>query len=192
MADNVAITAGSGTSVAADDIGSVFYQRTKLSLGADGTAADYQGYGKLAYASAVDFTCTMASKTSGQGRRSAVVDNSSNLYTQAAVFVSLTPGTITAPAGFAVYLYGSFDASNYYSGGSTDADYNTLAGDEIPLGFCAILANSTARGQWFVTPQGIALPKSWGIIISQTNCGTLSGTEGNHLKKYVGLNPRAI
>lgn len=40
MADNVAITAGSGTSVAADDIGSVFHQRVKLSLGADGTAVD--------------------------------------------------------------------------------------------------------------------------------------------------------
>lgn len=43
MADNVAITAGAGTSVAADDIGSVFYQRTKLSLGADGSADDALG-----------------------------------------------------------------------------------------------------------------------------------------------------
>jgi len=40
MADNVAITAGSGTNVAADEIASVFYQRVKLSLGADGTAVD--------------------------------------------------------------------------------------------------------------------------------------------------------
>ncbi len=40
MADNVPITAGAGTSIAADDITSVFYQRVKLSLGADGTAND--------------------------------------------------------------------------------------------------------------------------------------------------------
>lgn len=40
MADNVAITAGSGTNIAADDISSVFYQRVKLSLGADGSAVD--------------------------------------------------------------------------------------------------------------------------------------------------------
>lgn len=39
MADNVAITAGSGTSIAADDISSVFYQRVKLIHGADGTNA---------------------------------------------------------------------------------------------------------------------------------------------------------
>jgi hypothetical protein len=40
MADNVAITAGSGTSIATDDIGGVQYQRVKLGLGADGTAVD--------------------------------------------------------------------------------------------------------------------------------------------------------
>lgn len=40
MADNVAITAGSGTSIAADDISSVFYQRVKISVGADGSATD--------------------------------------------------------------------------------------------------------------------------------------------------------
>lgn len=40
MADNVAITAGSGTSIATDDIGGVQHQRVKLSLGADGSAVD--------------------------------------------------------------------------------------------------------------------------------------------------------
>lgn len=40
MADNVAITAGVGTNIASDDIGGVQYQRVKVSLGADGAAAD--------------------------------------------------------------------------------------------------------------------------------------------------------
>jgi hypothetical protein len=40
MADNLDITQGTGTTVAADDIGGVKYQRVKLSLGADGTAND--------------------------------------------------------------------------------------------------------------------------------------------------------
>jgi len=47
MADNVAITAGSGTNIATDDIAGVQYQRVKLSIGADGAAAD------LAHGSAV-------------------------------------------------------------------------------------------------------------------------------------------
>ena len=40
MADNVAITPGSGATVAADDIGSVLYQRVKVVHGADGSATD--------------------------------------------------------------------------------------------------------------------------------------------------------
>lgn len=40
MADNVAITAGSGTSIATDDIGGVHFQRLKVTWGPDGTAND--------------------------------------------------------------------------------------------------------------------------------------------------------
>ncbi len=40
MADNVAITAGTGTSIAADDIGGVMHQRVKLTHGEDGSATD--------------------------------------------------------------------------------------------------------------------------------------------------------
>lgn len=41
MADNITITQGTGTTVAADDISSVYYPRTKVGLGADGTANDW-------------------------------------------------------------------------------------------------------------------------------------------------------
>lgn len=40
MADNVAITAGSGTTIAADDIGGVLHQRIKVGFGADGASSD--------------------------------------------------------------------------------------------------------------------------------------------------------
>ena len=40
MADNVAITSGVGTSIAADDISGVMWQRVKVGIGADGTAGD--------------------------------------------------------------------------------------------------------------------------------------------------------
>lgn len=43
MADNVQISAGTGTVVAADDIASVYHQRVKISLGADGSATDALG-----------------------------------------------------------------------------------------------------------------------------------------------------
>lgn len=37
MADNVAVTAGAGTTIATDDIGGVQFQRVKIALGPDGT-----------------------------------------------------------------------------------------------------------------------------------------------------------
>lgn len=40
MADNVAITAGAGTSIASDDIGGVQHQRVKVGHGTDGTFTD--------------------------------------------------------------------------------------------------------------------------------------------------------
>jgi hypothetical protein len=40
VADNVAVTPGSGESIAADDVGGAKWQRVKLGVGADGTAAD--------------------------------------------------------------------------------------------------------------------------------------------------------
>jgi hypothetical protein len=41
MADNIAVTPGTGATVAADDIAGVLHQRVKISIGADGTAADW-------------------------------------------------------------------------------------------------------------------------------------------------------
>lgn len=40
MADNLTVTQGTGTTIAADDIAGVLHQRVKLSLGADGVAND--------------------------------------------------------------------------------------------------------------------------------------------------------
>lgn len=39
MADNVAVTAGSGTSIATDDVGGIHYQRVKVDFGGDGLAS---------------------------------------------------------------------------------------------------------------------------------------------------------
>jgi hypothetical protein len=40
VADNVSITAGSGTNIATDDLSGVHYQRVKVTWGVDGTAND--------------------------------------------------------------------------------------------------------------------------------------------------------
>lgn len=146
---------------------------------------------KIAYAAAATMTITMASKTSGQGRRGAAVDNSSNLYIDALVHISILIGTVTAPAAIYMFAYASAnDASSYETGGSSDADWNTLRGDEKLIGrpIAATASTTTFSGVGSVAEVfGGRLPRNWGIILSQTNCGTLSGTEGNHTKHYQGV-----
>ena len=97
MADNVAITAGSGTSIAADDISSVWYQRIKRSVGADGSATDF-----LDKASRSDtFT------GSGNGT---TVDVSAQGMTSFAIQVK---GTGAAATAWSVVLEGSLNGTNF-------------------------------------------------------------------------------
>lgn len=63
MADNVAVTPGSGVTLASDDIGGVQYPRVKLGLGADGSATDAPGDGT--YGIDVDVT-RMAALVAGE------------------------------------------------------------------------------------------------------------------------------
>lgn len=144
---------------------------------------------KVKYVAATTITCSIASKTSGQGRRSTAVDNSSNLYVDALITVGVLIGTFTAGGYINVYGYASADdGSNYETAGATDADWNTIRGDEKLL-FTIVPTTSTTTN-WGVGTIAAAygqMPRNWGIIIWQSNCGTLSSTEGNHTKKFQGV-----
>jgi hypothetical protein len=147
---------------------------------------------KASYASAATATCSIASKTSGQGERSAAIDNSSNLYLDVFVTLGVLIGTFTAPANYSAFLYSSADdGSNFETGGSTDAAYNTIRNDEHgPSIMTACYTNTTTFwgvGTMAWAARGIAMPRNWGFLFTQTNCGTLSATEGNHTKKFQGV-----
>jgi len=88
MADNVSITAGSGTTIAADDISGVQHQRVKISVGADGSATDMVG-GAGAVSSAVP-RVTLASDDPAVAELEAIAD-------QSAFTIAVAP-TVTAGA----------------------------------------------------------------------------------------------
>lgn len=56
MADDVAITAGTGTNIATDDIGGRHFQRVKVTFGADGTANDVASGNPLPVTGTVEIT----------------------------------------------------------------------------------------------------------------------------------------
>jgi hypothetical protein len=97
MVDNVSITAGSGTAIAADDVAGVLYQRVKLALGADGVAADAPvGNGTAATALRV----SVASDSTGVTK---VTDGTNFMPTMDVAFrpgfMKVTDGTNTMPTG---------------------------------------------------------------------------------------------
>jgi hypothetical protein len=53
MADNVPITAGTGTDVATDDVASVHYQKVKVAIGADGAVDGLLDFGQGAMAASL-------------------------------------------------------------------------------------------------------------------------------------------
>lgn len=96
MADNVAITAGSGTNIATDDIGGTHYQRIKRSVGADGSAADFRD----------QITRQETFTTTADGTAQ---DISAQGFSKFAIQVKQT-GTVTS---WTVVLQVSLDGTNY-------------------------------------------------------------------------------
>jgi len=145
---------------------------------------------KVAFAAAASITCTLASITTGQGRRSAVVDNSTNLYDDAMVHVAVKPGTLGTDPYILVMAYASADdGTTYETAGSTDAAYNTLTGSEKVIGIIIPAASTTVCSGVFSVARayGGVMPRNWGIVIWQSACGTLSATESDHIKKFQGI-----
>lgn len=151
MTDNVAITAGSGTTIATDDIGGVQYQRAKMVWGVDGTANDVSASNPLpisasakqAFGSVDTFTITNLNSlatSATAGWRSAAVDNTSNLYSEYAVQLVLAAVNTAAAnsKAFFLYLYSILDTSGSdytttgaTSGGAPDGTEGTLTFPDI-------------------------------------------------------------
>lgn len=86
MADNVSVTAGSGTTIAADEVpaaSGVFFQRVKVGLGADGTANDW----------------TAGAGVNGTGVARVTVATDDLLNTNLGGVTESAPGTDTASSG---------------------------------------------------------------------------------------------
>lgn len=105
MADDIAITPGSGASVATDDVGGRHFQRVKLALGADGTAADAPvGGGSEATAMRV----TLANDSTGV---ISVDDNGGSITVDGSVSIAGTPAVTATLAAETTKVIGTVNIS---------------------------------------------------------------------------------
>ena len=128
MADNIAITQGVGTTVAADDVGGVLYQRIKVGIGADGSAAD------LAF---------------GQGAASAslpVVLASDKTVPNKERFFAVVFSTLTRPANATAYTANDSVSDNATAGSVTALSSTVSDTNDDPICVERVRVVSTDTG----------------------------------------------
>lgn len=140
-------------------------------------------------------TCGFEGLTNNSARQSTAIDNTSNTFVDALIFIKIkTGGSGTAATGYAnVYAYGTVDNGTTYSDGASGSDGSitlTSPPNMRIIGIINIVANSTT---YYGGPFSVAaafngvLPDHWGIVIENKCGGTLDSTAGNHFAKYQGI-----
>ncbi len=140
-------------------------------------------------------TLTIASLANAGQRQSTVVDNTSNLFLDALVFLKIkSAASSTVATGYVnVYAFGTADGGTTYSenAGATDAGITLTVPPNVRLiGVVNVVANATTYYSALMSVAaafGGALPDHWGIIIENKTGATLDATGGNHAALYQGI-----
>lgn len=143
-------------------------------------------------------TCTITSLANNGQRASTVVDNGTNVFLDALVFVKVkSAAASTSASGYVnVYAYGTSDGGTTYTEGATgsDAGITLTSPPNVKLiGVINVVANSTtySAGPFSVAAAfGGALPEKWGIIVENKSAATLDASVGSAW--YQGVYGQAV
>lgn len=160
---------------------------------------------KTAFSAVQTFTITLASLATssvGAGRSSLTVDNSSNLYEDALVLISvqLLAGTASGDKAVYIYAWGSLD-NTLFPDTITGADAALTLTQPTQLrliGSIAMPSTIVVSTPYTSEPLSVAsafggvLPKYWGIFIQNNTGFALNATENNLKKQWMGVYRTAI
>jgi hypothetical protein len=131
-------------------------------------------------------TCTITSLGSTSARQSTAVDNSTNLYLDALVFVTVKTSASALGAGpyVNVYAYGTADGGTTYTDGATgsDAAYTLISPPNLKL--IGIISTPSTSTSYKAGPFSVAqvfggvLPEKWGIIVENQTGQSLDASVG--------------
>jgi hypothetical protein len=150
---------------------------------------------KLAYGTSTALTCTLASLATAGARECTAVDNTSNLFTDALVYIAakLQAGSPASDKAIYVYAYGSEDGTNY-GDNVTGSDAAVTLRSPTNLRLIGVIAVPDSGALTYKShPMSVAaafggvLPRKWGIVVQNATNVTLSATEGDHAKSYTGV-----
>lgn len=150
---------------------------------------------KITYGTSTAFTITLASLATGSARESTAIDNTTNLYLDALVYVKakLQAGAPATSAYIAVYAYASEDGTNY-TDNATGTNAALTMRTPTNLKLIGLIVTPTANGAtWKSNPMSVAaafggiLPRKWGIVVENQSGFAISATEGDNAYSYTGI-----
>lgn len=141
-------------------------------------------------------TCTVENKANNNQRACTAIDNTSNKFLDALIFLKYkSGGSGTSATGYVnIYAGGTIDTGTpvYTENfGGSDADITLTSPPNIKwIGTCNVVANATTYycGPFSVRAAfGGTLPEKWFLVIENKTGGTSDTTGGNHSVKYQGI-----
>ena len=144
---------------------------------------------KEAFGTSTSITITANSLGSGSARESTAVDNTTNLYLDAIVRVSVNVGTVAAPKEVRVYVVGSEDGT-IYEDPATGSDAAITLEDPPVTKLARVIPVPTSSKTYealFSVAQcfGGVMPRKWSIIIDNQTGAALAAS-GNSAS-YTGV-----
>jgi len=150
---------------------------------------------KTAWGTSSAVTCSLASKADNTARESTAVDNSTNKYLDALVYlaIALQAGSPANEKAVYVWVYGSEDGTNY-TDNATGSDANVTLRSPHNFKLIGVINCPDSGALTYKShPMSVALafggvmPRKWGIVVENQTGVTFNATEGNHTKSYSGV-----
>lgn len=151
---------------------------------------------KPVYASPTTLTITQNGLSNNTYQQSDVFDNSTTRYEDGALGGSIQVGTTPVDKStIEIFLYGTFDGTNYTSGCSGSNGAYTANGEEGLLPRAAIIYVDTTSDQDYVwgpvsvrAAFGGVMPQKFGAVVLNKSGATTHATGTNNIMKFTGLN----
>jgi hypothetical protein len=149
----------------------------------------------LTYPTAATITLDLKSLANGAWRAGTAVDNTTNLYMDATLGGSIQVHSTAPTAGgtIDIYLYASYDGTNYTGGASgtdgvfADANNETLFHFVDSIVVTAATSIDYEWGPFNVMSVLGHMPPKWGVVVENNTGQILHATGTANITKYTGL-----
>lgn len=144
-------------------------------------------------------TITLSGLVTASARAGSVVTNTSTLYLDALVQVTLSTNSAVSNNGIVnVYAYGTADGGTSYGEGLAGTDVGVTLTSPTNLKLIGTM-NCVANSKTYISnPMSVAaafggiLPDHWGIVVENKTGGTFQTTAGNFAVKYQGIQQQVV